>query len=78
MQESRAQNTQPQNTQLVDQLNFQICELETLMQKFHFSLNELRLAHPNSAGTLADAGFLKSDSPLREPLEFRPARISHC
>ncbi len=64
--------------QLVDQLNHQICELESLMERLHFSLSELQVEHPNTFGMPSDAGVLSSDVPLREPLEFRPARISHC
>lgn len=66
------------NQQLVDRLNNQICELESLMQKLHFSLSELQLAHPNSAEIFSGAELRLSDAPLQEPLEFRPARISLC
>ena len=83
MQNCRTQNQnqsqyQSQLPDLVNHLNSQLCELESLMEKLHFSLSELQLAHPNISAPLSDAALLRSDVPLREPLEFPLARISLC
>lgn len=60
-----------ENQELVNQLNHQIYELESLMERLHYSLSELRLADPNNSAASVS---------LFEPsvLEFPPARISLC
>ncbi len=70
--------TEKNVSQLVDQLNGQICELESLMQRLHFSLSELRLVHPNTSGIPSDAALHSSDAASRALLEFQPARTSLC
>lgn len=77
--------TREQLPQLLNQLNNQIGELESLMQRLHFSLgelthssiNEFQSAHPEISQPLYDAEIL-SFSRRFESSESQLARILHC